>query len=64
MPKLPVIKPKEAIKAIRKCGFILDHATGSHQAFYNSDRTLRVTIAFKINLSRKVLFPVSLNKQV
>lgn len=46
MPKLPIVKPKEAIKAIKKCGFVLDHTTGSHRAFYNSDRTLRVTIAF------------------
>lgn len=53
MPKLPIIKPREAIKAIRKCGFIFDHAVGSHRAFYNSDRTLRVTIAFHNKLIKK-----------
>lgn len=46
MPKLPVVKPREAIKAIKKCGFSFDHSVGSHRAFYNSNRTLRVTIAY------------------
>jgi len=46
MPKLPIVKPREVIKAIKKCGFVFDHSVGSHRAFYNTDRSLRVTIAY------------------
>jgi predicted RNA binding protein YcfA (HicA-like mRNA interferase family) len=56
MPKLPVVKPREAIKAIRKCGFVLDHTTGSHYTFYNSDKSRRVSIAYhNKSLKRKTL---------
>ncbi|MFH1917293.1 MAG: type II toxin-antitoxin system HicA family toxin [Nanoarchaeota archaeon] len=30
MPKLPIISGKEALKALYKLGFELDHQTGSH----------------------------------
>lgn len=46
MPKLPVIKPKEAIRVVKKIGFILDHVSGSHYVYYNPAKTRRVTIPF------------------
>lgn len=56
MPKLPVVKPKEALKAIQKCGFVIDHITGSHYTLYNSDKSCRVSIAYHNKaLKRKTL---------
>lgn len=46
MPKPPVVKPKELIKALKKKGFIVDHISGSHYIMYNADKTLRATIAY------------------
>ena len=45
MPKLPVVKPKEVIKVIKKAGFIYKRSNGSHQLFYHLEKGLRVTIA-------------------
>lgn len=62
MPRLPVIKPKEIIKAIKAKGFILDHVSGSHHIFYNADKSLRVTVPYHNKpLKRKTL--VSILKQ-
>lgn len=46
MPKPPVVKPKEIIRALKKKGFIIDHISGSHYVMYNADKTLRATIAY------------------
>ncbi|OGE64211.1 hypothetical protein A3I48_03230 [Candidatus Daviesbacteria bacterium RIFCSPLOWO2_02_FULL_36_7] len=46
MPKPPVIKPKELIKALKKKGFAVDHISGSHYVMYNADKTLRAVIAY------------------
>lgn len=46
MPKPPVVKPKEIIKALKKKGFEIDHISGSHYIMYNADKTLRATIAY------------------
>ncbi len=46
MPKLPVVKPKEVIKAIKKAGFTLHHIKGSHHYFFDPTKTFRVTIAY------------------
>lgn len=46
MPKPPVIKPKELIKALQRKSFIVDHVSGSHYILYNPDKTLRATIAY------------------
>lgn len=46
MPKPPVVKPKELIKALKKKGFEIDHISGSHYIMYNADKTLRTTIAY------------------
>lgn len=46
MPKPPVVKPKELIKALKKKGFVVDHISGSHYVMYNSEKTLRAVIAY------------------
>ena len=46
MPKPPVVKPKELIKALKRKGFVIDHISGSHYIMYNSDKSLRATIAY------------------
>lgn len=45
MPKLPVVKPKEVIKVLKKLGFVKRRSSGSHILFSN-EVGLRVTIAY------------------
>jgi len=44
MPKLPVVKPKEVIKKLRKAGFAVDHTTGSHYILYKAGHQTIVTV--------------------
>jgi predicted RNA binding protein YcfA (HicA-like mRNA interferase family) len=46
MPKPPVVKPKDLIKALQRKGFEVDHVSGSHYILYNPYKTLRATIAY------------------
>ena len=46
MPKLPVLTSKKLIKALEKMGFRLDHKTGSHFIFYNTENKRRVTVPY------------------
>jgi len=56
MPKLPVVKPKELIKALKKAGFILDHVSGSHYILYNLTKNLRASVPYHNKpLKRKTL---------
>jgi predicted RNA binding protein YcfA (HicA-like mRNA interferase family) len=45
MSKLPVVKPKEVIKVLKKLSFVKKRSSGSHQLFSNEEG-LRVTVAF------------------
>ena len=45
MPKLPQITPKKLLKILKKCGFQIDHVTGSHFILYNSETKKRAVIA-------------------
>ena len=59
MPKPPVIKPKELIKALQKKGFTIDHISGSHYIMYNADKTLRATIAYhNKHIKRKTVMSI------
>lgn len=59
MPKIPVTKPKEAIKALQKAGFIIDHITGSHHVLYHHSKQLRTVVPFHNKpLKRKTLMNV------
>lgn len=44
MPRLPVARPKEVIKKLKKVGFIVDHITGSHYILYKVSHPTTVTV--------------------
>lgn len=46
MPKPPIVKPKDLIKALKRKGFVIDHVSGSHYVMYNEDKILRAFIAY------------------
>lgn len=65
MPKPPVIKPKDLIKALKKNGFVVDHISGSHYVMYNSDKTLRTTIAYHNKpIKRKTVMSILKSVQI
>ncbi|MEK6953908.1 MAG: type II toxin-antitoxin system HicA family toxin [Candidatus Micrarchaeota archaeon] len=41
MPKLPIISGADAIKALAKLGYLLDHQTGSHLILRNANPPFR-----------------------
>ncbi|HEV7474496.1 MAG TPA: type II toxin-antitoxin system HicA family toxin [Pyrinomonadaceae bacterium] len=44
MPKLPSVKPKMIIRALKRNGFVVHHTTGSHY-FLKKDK-LRVSVPY------------------
>jgi predicted RNA binding protein YcfA (HicA-like mRNA interferase family) len=45
MAKLPVVKPKEVVRALQKAGFYIHHQTGSHaRLLHATDPERRVTV--------------------
>jgi predicted RNA binding protein YcfA (HicA-like mRNA interferase family) len=45
--RLPAVKPKEVLRALRRAGFFIHHTSGSHHVLKHPDRPhLRVTIPF------------------
>ncbi len=45
MASLPILKPKEVIRALQRAGFYIDHQVGSHaRLFHQTNSHLRVTI--------------------
>ena len=45
MSSLPVLKPVEVIRKLRKAGFVFDrHAKGSHEIWYNPKTRRRTVI--------------------
>jgi predicted RNA binding protein YcfA (HicA-like mRNA interferase family) len=45
MPPLPVVKPKEVLRALQSAGFYVHHQAGSHARLFHQTRPeLRVTI--------------------
>jgi predicted RNA binding protein YcfA (HicA-like mRNA interferase family) len=43
--RLPALKPKEVFRALKRAGFYLHHATGSHYLLKHPEKpTLRVTL--------------------
>ena len=65
MPKIPVVKPKDLIKALKKAGFATDHISGSHYIMYNEDKTLRVSVPYHNKpLKRKTLASILKDAQI
>ena len=44
--KLPVIKPKQLIRALQKAGFIIDRQKGSHISMVHPERNIAVTVSY------------------
>jgi predicted RNA binding protein YcfA (HicA-like mRNA interferase family) len=45
--RLPAVKPKEVLKALRRAGFIIHHTSGSHHVLKHPTKPhLRVTVPY------------------
>jgi predicted RNA binding protein YcfA (HicA-like mRNA interferase family) len=44
MPRLPSVKPRMLIRALKRNGFVIDHTTGSHYVLIREK--LRVTVPY------------------
>ena len=44
MPKLPRLTFSRIVAILKQNGFVLDHTTGSHFIFYNSETKKRATV--------------------
>jgi len=46
MPRLPACTPADAIRALLRAGFYLDHSTGSHRFFRHPTKPGLVVVPF------------------
>jgi predicted RNA binding protein YcfA (HicA-like mRNA interferase family) len=44
MPRLPAVTPRQAVRALERCGWELDRVSGSHQVFRHSEHRHRVVV--------------------
>jgi len=44
MPRLPTVTPRQAIAALEKAGFVIDHQTGSHVVLWRESDGQRVIV--------------------
>jgi predicted RNA binding protein YcfA (HicA-like mRNA interferase family) len=59
MPKLPVLKPREVIKILKKQGFVELRQIGSHLHLWHNEKKLRVTVPIhNKDLKRKTLVSI------
>ena len=47
MTRLPVVKPKEVLRALQRTGFFIDRQRGSHIALRHKNKTGTVTVPLK-----------------
>lgn len=65
MPKIPVAKSKETIKALQKAGFVINHVSGSHYILYHKHKKLRAVVPFHNKpLKRKTLISILKNAEL
>ncbi|HXY25082.1 MAG TPA: type II toxin-antitoxin system HicA family toxin [Candidatus Acidoferrum sp.] len=44
-PRVPILKPREVLRALQKAGFVIHHHSGSHAQLKHPDKPqLRVTV--------------------
>lgn len=43
-PRLPAVTPREAVRALERCGWQLDRVKGSHHVFRHPDHQHRVVV--------------------
>ena len=46
MTKLPRVKPRQVIKALKRAGFYIDHISGSHYILYRDDHSPPISIPY------------------
>ncbi len=46
MPKIPSLTPKKVIVILKRLGFQLDYATGSHYIFYHPQKKKRASVPY------------------
>ena len=46
MPKLPRLKSKQLIKALKRAGFVIDRVSGGHYILYKDDSYPPVTVPY------------------
>jgi predicted RNA binding protein YcfA (HicA-like mRNA interferase family) len=46
MSRVPSCTATQLIRALKRAGFVFDHATGSHQAFYHPSRDRLAVVPF------------------
>jgi predicted RNA binding protein YcfA (HicA-like mRNA interferase family) len=62
--KLPALKPKQVIKALRRAGFFMHHQSGSHiQLRHHTKTHLHVTVPFHSNFDLPPPVVASILKQ-
>jgi len=54
MAKLPIVKPKQVIAALKRADFFIDHQTGSHaRLIHHNEPHRRVTVPIHIRDLKK-----------
>ncbi|KKP65764.1 MAG: hypothetical protein UR68_C0031G0005 [Candidatus Roizmanbacteria bacterium GW2011_GWA2_35_19] len=53
MPKLPALKPKQALKKFEKLGFIIDRQSGSHVVLFHPKTKRRAVIPLHLTDLKK-----------
>jgi predicted RNA binding protein YcfA (HicA-like mRNA interferase family) len=43
-PRLPAVTPRQAVRALERCGWKLDRVKGSHHVFRHADHAHRVVV--------------------
>jgi predicted RNA binding protein YcfA (HicA-like mRNA interferase family) len=64
--KLPVIKPKQLVKVLKKKGCVFKRQTGSHQIFYYPEKQKIITVPvhskdLKMGLLRSIIKELDLS---
>lgn len=44
MPRLPAVTPRQAVRALERCGWQLDRVSGSHHVFRHPEHRHRVVV--------------------
>ncbi len=44
MPRLPMVKPAQVVRALERAGFEIDHQTGSHVVLWRASDNSRVVV--------------------
>jgi predicted RNA binding protein YcfA (HicA-like mRNA interferase family) len=54
-PRLPAVTPRQAVRALERCGWQLDRVKGSHHVFRHPQHRHRVVVMHARDLARGTL---------